>query len=110
LKWLKHREWYIFIPKLHNNRLNLTLDFKEANHGQPLTAHYWLDQMSINCGMTRLYGRVFRNERVNSALGNAIDTILHSDIKAGLLIVAIVYEKLKCYNIKNFAYNTSTSS
>ena len=26
---------------------------------------YWLDQMSINCGMTRLYGRAFKNERVN---------------------------------------------
>jgi len=26
---------------------------------------YWLDQMSINCGMTRLYGRAFKNERIN---------------------------------------------
>ena len=26
---------------------------------------YRLDQMSINCGMTRLYGRAFKNERVN---------------------------------------------
>ena len=26
---------------------------------------YWLDQMSVNCGMTRLYGRAFKNERVN---------------------------------------------
>ena len=25
----------------------------------------WLDQMSINCGMTRLYGRAFKNERIN---------------------------------------------
>lgn len=26
---------------------------------------YWLDESSINCGMTRLYGRAFSNERVN---------------------------------------------
>lgn len=26
---------------------------------------YWLDETSINCGMTRLYGRAFSNERVN---------------------------------------------
>ena len=26
---------------------------------------YWLDQTSINCGMTRLYGRAFKNERIN---------------------------------------------
>ena len=26
---------------------------------------YWLDQMSINSGMTRLYGRAFKNERIN---------------------------------------------
>jgi len=26
---------------------------------------YWLDQMSINCGMTRLYGRAFKKERIN---------------------------------------------
>jgi len=26
---------------------------------------YWLDQMSINCGMTRLYGRAYKNERIN---------------------------------------------
>ena len=26
---------------------------------------YWLDQMGINCGMTRLYGRAFKNERIN---------------------------------------------
>ena len=26
---------------------------------------YWLDQSSINCGMTRLYGRAFSNERIN---------------------------------------------
>ena len=26
---------------------------------------YWLDQMSVNCGMTRLYGRAFKNERIN---------------------------------------------
>jgi transposase len=26
---------------------------------------FWLDQMSVNCGMTRLYGRAFKHERVN---------------------------------------------
>jgi len=26
---------------------------------------YWLDQTSINCGMTRLYGRGYSHERVN---------------------------------------------
>jgi transposase len=26
---------------------------------------YWLDQSSINCGMTRLYGRALPNERIN---------------------------------------------
>ena len=25
---------------------------------------YWLDESSVNCGMTRLYGRAFSHERV----------------------------------------------
>jgi transposase len=31
----------------------------------PVRRTYWLDQMSVNCGMTRLYGRAFKNERIN---------------------------------------------
>jgi transposase len=30
-----------------------------------VTNTYWLDQTSVNCGMTRLYGRARSNERVN---------------------------------------------
>jgi len=26
---------------------------------------YWLDETGANCGMTRLYGRAFSNERIN---------------------------------------------
>jgi transposase len=37
-----------------------------ANQNEIDTSNtYWLDQTGINCGMTRLYGRGYSNERVN---------------------------------------------
>lgn len=30
-----------------------------------ITNTYWLDETGINCGMTRLYGRAFSDERIN---------------------------------------------
>ena len=30
-----------------------------------MTGTYWLDETSVNCGMTRLYGRAHSNERIN---------------------------------------------
>jgi len=38
---------------------------KESQAEMDVSKTYWLDQSSVNCGMTRLYGRAPSNERVN---------------------------------------------
>ena len=39
--------------------------FKNEQNQVDITAAYWLDESSINLGMTRLYGRALLNERVD---------------------------------------------
>lgn len=38
--------------------------WQENQRKMDVSNTYWLDQSSINCGMTRLYGRAFSNERI----------------------------------------------
>lgn len=40
-------------------------DWQESQEKLDVTKLVFLDESSINCGMTRLYGRALRNERVN---------------------------------------------
>jgi len=40
-------------------------EWQEKQSGVDVANTYWLDESSINSGMTRLYGRAFSNERVN---------------------------------------------